>query len=223
MTTREITPERCEKQFAGFLAWVREGKGLNQGELAKRIGKSRSVVSFFESARRTLKPEEFPAWADALGVDAQDIEALSYLSYGYRRWEDEWTFWLDIEEGEDNPQEVNMGMTDLLEELLNRMAGKKICQLTDDRYAHELGELELLLPRSQGPRPIFRLHKPKQPFLGDPNSSSEVRIQGTREDLEALLANCTSDQIALTTAFIRGLQAQARSRLRVRTNTTEFK
>jgi transcriptional regulator with XRE-family HTH domain len=218
MTSNDMTPEQCEAQFARFMAFVREGKDLSQGGLAQRLGKSRSVVSFFESARRPLKPDEFPTWADALGVDAQDIEALRYLSFGYRRWEDEWTFWTDIEDPEafeydsDDPEEMYFGMYYDLEELLNKMAGKKICQRGGDRYGIEL---EILLHRASNRNTIV-LHLPRQPFLGDPNNHSEAKTLGSLEDLELLLAQSTAEQIALTAAFVRGLHAQARSRLRTK-------
>lgn len=212
-----MTPEDCESQFARLMTLIRKGKGLLQGDLAKSLNKSRSVVSFFESNLRSLKAEEYPAWADALGVTAEDIEALHLLSYGYRPREGEWTFWLHYEDPEaydydvDDPQEVYFGTYDDLVTLINRMAGREICERSG-RYGEEFN---VLLPRKSEPWE-FKIRFPREPFLGDPNNDLPTRIQGTQDDLSALLKECTDEQIALTTAFIRGLHAQARSRLRTR-------
>jgi transcriptional regulator with XRE-family HTH domain len=51
----------------------REGKGLSQRELAKRLDRAHSFVGKIESGERQLNVLEFCEYVDALGADAAEI------------------------------------------------------------------------------------------------------------------------------------------------------
>jgi transcriptional regulator with XRE-family HTH domain len=218
MDSEPTEQEACERRFVRLLALVREARGLLQTDVAERLGKSRSVVAFVENRNRQLKPDEFPLWAEALGVEVDDITTLRMLSYGYRLRDGEWVFWRDWEDPEaylydaEDPEEVHFGPVNDIAALVNKMSGWEVCE-HNYRDWSDAGELTLNFPKSRQSAG-FIVSLPKTPLLGDPNEPALVHVQGTREDLDALLEESTAEQISLTAAFIRGLHAQARSRLR---------
>ena len=63
----------------GRLRAAREGRGLTQAELARRLGKSQSVISKTESGQRRLDYIEVVDICDALGVRVADILPANYL------------------------------------------------------------------------------------------------------------------------------------------------
>lgn len=61
------------KALMTALSSAREGAGLSQRELAKRLGRAHSFVGKIESGERQLNVLEFCDYADALGVDAAKL------------------------------------------------------------------------------------------------------------------------------------------------------
>jgi transcriptional regulator with XRE-family HTH domain len=57
-------------RFRSLLIAARKKAGLNQAELAKRLGRPQSFVSKFERGERRLDVIEFKSVAEALGLDA---------------------------------------------------------------------------------------------------------------------------------------------------------
>ena len=211
---------KCLKQFGQMVQVVREARQLSQAAVARSLGKSRSVVAFLENGLRDLQLEEAAAWADALGVDSDDLVRLRYLAYGYRWVDGEWTFWMDVvdpvaaKHESFDELEVLWDLYQEAEEVINRMAGRKICEVYDPTEFHGYADgLTLLLPRPRGHETFFQF-RPLHPCLGDPNEQTATVTQGTREDLNMLLDKSSAEQIHLTAAFVRGLHAQARSRIR---------
>jgi len=212
---------KCLKQFGQMVQVVREARQLSQAAVARSLGKSRSVVAFLENGLRDLQLEEAAAWADALGVDSDDLVRLRYLAYGYRWVDGEWTFWSDLVDPVDErhsdgayDEEVYQGLFDDAAEIVNKLAGKEICRVNGYEDGDARGDgLRLLLPRPEGHETVF-LFRPRERCLGDPNEQTVTVTQGTREDLNMLLDKSSAEQIHLTAAFVRGLHAQARSRIR---------
>jgi transcriptional regulator with XRE-family HTH domain len=63
-------------RLAAELKRLRERAGLTQREVASRVGWSQSKVVFLETARRSAKPGDVAAWAQALGLRAEEAEEL---------------------------------------------------------------------------------------------------------------------------------------------------
>lgn len=61
------------KRFLTGLRQAREAAGLNQGELAKRLGKHQTFVSKIETAQRTLDLLDFLRWARETGADPLEL------------------------------------------------------------------------------------------------------------------------------------------------------
>lgn len=55
--------------FGDILKHFREGRGLSQAELSRRMGKDRAPISMYESGRRIPKLETMAQFADALKVN----------------------------------------------------------------------------------------------------------------------------------------------------------
>ena len=55
------------------LRCVREERGLTQVELAASLGKPQSFISKIESGERSLHVYELFSYAEALGMDAQEL------------------------------------------------------------------------------------------------------------------------------------------------------
>lgn len=70
------------RQDAGrWLKQLREARGLTQRELASLVGLHfYTFISQLESGRGRIPPDRYQAWADALGVEAQEFvrELLRY-------------------------------------------------------------------------------------------------------------------------------------------------
>ena len=62
-----------ESLFPERLRNIRESKGLNQAELAKKAGLQPSAVSHFEKGRRSPSFDNLRALADALGVSTDHL------------------------------------------------------------------------------------------------------------------------------------------------------
>lgn len=66
------------KRFLVVLRQAREDAGLNQEDLAKRLGRHQTFVSKIETSQRTLDLLDFLRWARETGVDP--IELMRELS-----------------------------------------------------------------------------------------------------------------------------------------------
>jgi transcriptional regulator with XRE-family HTH domain len=61
-----------------FLIEARDKAGLRQIELAKRLRRSQSYVSYVETGQKLVDVVELMEWAEAIGFDARDaIKRLS--------------------------------------------------------------------------------------------------------------------------------------------------
>jgi hypothetical protein len=63
---------------AAFLIEARDKAGLRQIELAKRLRRSQSYVSYVETGQKLVDVVELMEWAEAIGFDAR--EAIKRLS-----------------------------------------------------------------------------------------------------------------------------------------------
>ena len=64
-----------------FLIECRTRAGLRQVDLAKRLRRSQSYVTYVETGQKLVDVVELMEWADAIGFDAQDaIRRLSRVS-----------------------------------------------------------------------------------------------------------------------------------------------
>jgi transcriptional regulator with XRE-family HTH domain len=61
-----------------FLVEARDKAGLRQIELAKRLRRSQSYVSYVETGQKLVDVVELMEWAEAIGFDAR--EAIKRLS-----------------------------------------------------------------------------------------------------------------------------------------------
>lgn len=61
------------KALMAALTTAREGAGLSQRELAKRLGRAHSFVGKIESGERQLNVLEFCDYADVLGANAAEL------------------------------------------------------------------------------------------------------------------------------------------------------
>lgn len=209
--------------FVRLLREVRAGRGMTQAEVARSMGVSRSVVAFVESHRRRLSPDDLPQWAAALGVDAAQLLQLRMACFGYQLDEDRnWLFYQLASDPafEDNPDDPAYGIIVTLAELTNTLASDKRVEPYLVAYGGNLDSkfpgdgLRLLADEHGREFAVVGVTLPMEPLLGDPNEpdGQVAPQQGTRADLDELLAQATDAQIALTSAFLRGLYAQARSR-----------
>jgi transcriptional regulator with XRE-family HTH domain len=55
-----------------FLIEARDKAGLRQIELAKRLRRSQSYVSYVETGQKLVDVVELMEWAEAIGFDARD-------------------------------------------------------------------------------------------------------------------------------------------------------
>jgi transcriptional regulator with XRE-family HTH domain len=60
-----------------FLVESRDKAGLGQIELARRLCRSQSYVSYVETGQKLVDVVELMEWADAIGFDPRD--AIKYL------------------------------------------------------------------------------------------------------------------------------------------------
>jgi transcriptional regulator with XRE-family HTH domain len=61
-----------------FLIEARDKAGLRQIELAKRLRRSQSYISYVETGQKLVDVVELMEWAEAIGFDARDaIKRLS--------------------------------------------------------------------------------------------------------------------------------------------------
>jgi transcriptional regulator with XRE-family HTH domain len=66
-----------------FLIEARDKAGLRQTELAKRLRRSQSYVSYVETGQKLVDVVELMEWAEAIGFDAR--EAIKRLAKVPRR------------------------------------------------------------------------------------------------------------------------------------------
>ena len=66
-----------------FLVEARDKAGLRQIELAKRLRRSQSYVSYVETGQKLVDVVELMEWAEAIGFDARD--AIKWLAKVPRR------------------------------------------------------------------------------------------------------------------------------------------
>ncbi|MDO4796389.1 MAG: helix-turn-helix transcriptional regulator [Coriobacteriales bacterium] len=62
-----------DRRIGESLARLRRERGIRQSELAQLLHSSQSMVSKIEAGGRTLRVRELPAYATALGMDAQEL------------------------------------------------------------------------------------------------------------------------------------------------------
>ena len=70
--TASKSPESKKLRMAAgkWLKSLREGQGLTQREVADRVGlRYYTFISQIEGGHGRIPPEQYEAWADALGVD----------------------------------------------------------------------------------------------------------------------------------------------------------
>jgi len=216
--------KQAQIRFARLFGFIRYERGIRQSDVAQRLDKHQSVVSLFESGERKLKDSELPRWADSIGVTLEDLEKLRMACYGYRWQNDGWMFWSDCGdpddvEGED-PVDYYFGTQSDAVELIDRMVGRPVCQMgyywSMDHHRDPADDdciFGLNPSNDPGLSRRYDFKRPQNRLLGDPNDVDNTPELGTSQDLYILLGECTAEQIALTTAFIRGLHAQARSRI----------
>lgn len=65
------------KDISLKISELRKGKGWEQGDLAKRLGKTQSTISNWENGRHFPKPSEIQQMADLFGVDVSYLLGLS--------------------------------------------------------------------------------------------------------------------------------------------------
>jgi transcriptional regulator with XRE-family HTH domain len=66
-----------------FLVECRDEAGLSQTDLAKRLRRSQSYVSYVETGQKLVDVVELMEWAEAIGFDAR--EAIKRLAKTPRR------------------------------------------------------------------------------------------------------------------------------------------
>lgn len=69
------------KQAGAWLRSLREGAGISQRDLARRVEiEYYTFISQIEAGRGRIPPDRYAAWADALGVDVK-IFVKKLMSY----------------------------------------------------------------------------------------------------------------------------------------------
>jgi transcriptional regulator with XRE-family HTH domain len=61
-----------------FIIGKREKAGLRQVDVAQRLGRYQSYISYVEGGHKVMDVVELMEWAEAIGFDPR--EAISYLS-----------------------------------------------------------------------------------------------------------------------------------------------
>jgi transcriptional regulator with XRE-family HTH domain len=64
---------RRHEALRAFLVESRDKAGLSQTDLAKRLRRSQSYVSYVETGQKLVDVVEMMEWADAIGFDVGEI------------------------------------------------------------------------------------------------------------------------------------------------------
>lgn len=101
---KEVHEKRKEMHLGGIIRSLRERRGLNQTQLADRIGVSKSLLSLMETRKtlaegefqltfpeseRTISPQQVKMLLEGLGASTLGIDEISEVSYLMKRsiWE----------------------------------------------------------------------------------------------------------------------------------------
>lgn len=191
-----------------LISAIRLARGLTQRDVAARLGRSRPFVSLIESGQRALRVEDAASWADALGVDPVLLERLVKACRGLLWRDGGWEFYsLGITD-----QSRAEGTWDL--QLAHQEALDEVARLVNE-LADPLRDHRIAVADEEGVRVKWRENSWHVPidFPLSAVALTDAPPQGTRQDVDQLLEGLSDQQLALTAAFVRGIVAQARTRI----------